>query len=192
MRKIGILAIQGAFKEHAQIMRSLGCETIEVRTKEQLELVDGLVLPGGESTAMLRQLHDGPLFEALQSRIREGLPVMGTCAGMVLLSRGVEGESLKPLDVMDITVKRNAYGRQLDSFVHEGVIPGISDNPIQQVFIRAPYITRTGPDVEVFHEVDGHIVAAREKNMLALSFHPELADQKEIHDYFLEMCYTIR
>ena len=177
--KIGVLALQGAFIEHEQMLQRLGVETFEIRhLADWQQPMSGLILPGGESTAMMRVMKDEGLYEPIRKAIREGLPVMGTCAGMILLDD-------KHLDCMDITVKRNAYGRQLGSFQTEYDVKGVGNVPM--VFIRAPYIERYGNGVEVLSTLDGHVVAARQQNMLVCSFHPELTEDTRIHQYWLSI-----
>jgi len=176
--KIGILALQGAFEEHRQVLERLGAETIYIRNlNDWQQQFDGLVLPGGESTAMMRVMKDEALLEPIQKAIKGGLPVFGTCAGMILLDD-------QHLGCMDVTVKRNAYGRQLGSFRADHDVKGVGSVPM--VFIRAPYIERCGDGVEVLSTLDGHVVAAKEKNMLACSFHPELTEDTRLHEYWLK------
>ncbi len=188
--RIGILALQGDFAEHeAMIRRADGnAETLQIRQKRDLDKpIDGLVLPGGESTTMKKLLLDLGLFEPLRGMILKGLPVYGTCAGLILLAHEVEGGEVC-FGTMDITVKRNAYGRQLGSFYTTGEFSGMKDVPM--TFIRAPYIVRTGGKAVPLASVDGRIVAAREGNQLVTAFHPELNDDRRIYNYFLEMCGT--
>jgi len=187
MKKVGVLALQGAFKEHVEIINTLGHMGIEVRNKQQLEDVDGIILPGGESTAIGKLLLDLDIKELLVEKINKGLPVWGTCAGMILLAKEVEGNNRPHLAVMDIKVKRNAYGTQLDSFRTTAVIKAISEKEIPMVFIRAPYIVDCDEKVEVLHKVEGEVVAARQRNMLATSFHPELTSDTTFHEYFIGM-----
>ena len=176
--KIGVLALQGAFIEHEQMLQRLGVETFEIRQlADWQQPMDGLILPGGESTAMMRVMRDEALMEPIRKAINEGLPVIGTCAGMILLDD-------QHLGCMDVTVKRNAYGRQLGSFRTDAEVKGIGCIPM--VFIRAPYIERYGNGVEVLSTLDGHVVAAKEKRMLACSFHPELTDDTCLHEYWLK------
>ena len=186
--KIGILGFQGAVIEHQQHIQQLEQEAVIVRYREQLETIDGLILPGGESTTMGKLLNRTGLMDPLREKILQGLPVWGTCAGMILLAKELEQDPLVHLGVMDMTVKRNAYGTQIDSFDVRMVVPEISNREIPLVFIRAPYITRVGKDVRVLCRVDDHIVAVRERNMLATSFHPELTDDSAFHQYFIGMC----
>ena len=186
MHKIGILALQGAFLEHGRMLEGLGVEHFEIRQLSDLEQpMDGLILPGGESTAMGKLMDCLDMREPLRERIMSGLPVFGTCAGMILLAVDLGDEPRRFLQTMDIRVLRNAYGRQLGSFFTRSTFAGMEDVPM--TFIRAPYIERTtAPDVEVLATVDGHIVAARQRNMLATSFHPELNGDPRIHRWFIE------
>lgn len=183
---IGVLAIQGAFREHIQMIETLGAKTKLIKKTSDLEGIQGLILPGGESTAMSKQLIESGLMESLQLKIKNGLPTMGTCAGLILLAKSIENDSLPTLGAMNIHVKRNAYGRQLGSFTTHACIPQISTQPLELTFIRAPYIQHVGEGVEVLYTHDHKIVAAKEKNMLALAFHPELTTDLQIHAYFLK------
>ena len=184
--KIGVLALQGAFAEHIAALKKLGADCLELRQKSDLNCkLDGLILPGGESTVMGKLLRELDMFDTLKQRIKDGLPVLSTCAGLILLANQVEDNEPKYLDLMDITVKRNAYGRQLGSFSTEAEFEGIGTIPM--VFIRAPYISKTGPAVQTLATVKGKIVAARQDNMLCTAFHPELTDDLRIHQYFLSM-----
>jgi len=188
MTKIGILALQGAFAEHEQVLNSLSAQTVQIRNRQDWEAhsdLDGLILPGGESTVMGKLLHDLDLFEPIKAKIEKGLPVFGTCAGLILLAKTIVGDQTKHLASMDISVARNAYGRQLGSFVTNADFKGIGEIPM--VFIRGPIIETVGPEVEVLSQVKGAIVAAKEKNMLVTSFHPELTGDTRVHAYFLEM-----
>lgn len=186
--KIGILGFQGAVIEHQRHIEKIGHEAIIVRYPEQLAELDGMILPGGESTTIGKLLNRTGMMGPLRERIREGLPVWGTCAGMILLAKELENDPVRHLAVMDITVKRNAYGTQIDSFDVNVEIPEVSTGEIPLVFIRAPYITSVGEGVKVISRIDGHIVAARENNMLVTSFHPELTDCSAFHRYFAKMC----
>ena len=188
--KVAILALQGAFAEHEQMLRRLGIETILIRNSDDWSSFkslplggngggpSGLVLPGGESTAMMRIMKDEGLFEPIREAILNGLPVLGTCAGLIMLDRN-------HLGVMDILAKRNAYGRQLGSFNAEGDFKGIGKVPM--TFIRAPYIEEAGSEVEILAAVDGKAVAARQRNMLVTAFHPELTADTRIHEMFLRL-----
>ena len=182
---IAILALQGAFAEHAAMLDRLGAGHFEIRQRRDLERsFDGLILPGGESTTMGKLLRDLELFQPLRERIQAGLPVFGTCAGLILLAKAVEGGT-PCFGTMDIAVKRNAYGRQLGSFFTEDTVKGIGQVPM--TFIRAPYITGLGPEVEILAEVDGNIVAARQGDQLVTAFHPELNNDLSVHHFFLDM-----
>ncbi|MBQ3515008.1 MAG: pyridoxal 5'-phosphate synthase glutaminase subunit PdxT [Lachnospiraceae bacterium] len=183
--KIGVLAVQGAFIEHEHMLHSMGIETLEIRHKKDLENdFQGIILPGGESTVMGKLLLDADMMETLKTKISQGFPVFGTCAGLILLAKEISGES-GHLQTMDITVKRNAYGRQLGSFYTEQEFKGLGTVPM--TFIRAPYIESVEKDTEVLATVDGNIVAARQKNQLVTAFHPELNSDTRIHQYFIDM-----
>lgn len=177
--------MQGAFREHIAMLRRLpGVTPFTVRREEELRQCDGLIIPGGESTTMGKLLNDFHLMEPLKKKIEEGLPVWGTCAGLILLAKTIDGQDERYLQTMDIQVKRNAYGRQIDSFSETVDIPFLGGaHPL--VFIRAPYIESVGPGVTVLITLHGHIVAAEERNMLATSFHPELRDDPAFHQYFV-------
>lgn len=179
--RIAVLALQGAFVEHEQILQKLGVETVEIRQmRDWQQPKDGLVLPGGESTVQMRLLKELGLFDPIREAILGGMPVLGTCAGMILLSE-------RRLGTMDIEVRRNAYGRQLGSFHTVGSVEGIG-NDVPMTFIRAPYIERVlSEKVEVLSTVDGHIVAARQDRQLATAFHPELDEDRRVHQMFVEM-----
>ena len=186
---IGILGMQGAIAEHQEILLQIPhTKTRIVKTAKDLDCIDGLILPGGESTAIGKLLDYFSLKEILQQKIISGLPVFGTCAGLILLAKNIENETNTHLATMDITVKRNGYGSQLDSFSTNLLIPTIDKNmPIPLVFIRAPYITKTDKDVQILATLDNKIIAARQKNMLVSSFHPELTCDLRFHQYFLSI-----
>lgn len=184
--KIGILALQGAFLEHKNILDYLKIDNCLVKTKEQLEDIDGIILPGGESTAMGKLLRDFNILEPLKEKIKNGLPVFGTCSGMILLAEKLSNSETVHLGVMGIEVKRNAYGRQLGSFEIEEDFKGINKK-VKMVFIRAPYVENIKEGVEILATVNGNITAVREKNMLAVSFHPELTNDTSVHEYFLDI-----
>lgn len=173
---VGVLALQGGYALHAQILRDLGADVREVRTVADLEGLDGLVMPGGESTTMTLGIEREGMAEPLRALVRSGTPVFGTCAGLIMLDRD-------HLGLLDVKAERNAFGRQLHSFETELDIEG---DPVQAIFIRAPWVAEAGDDVEVLAEVDGHPVAVRQGNMLAVSFHPELAGDGRLHELFLE------
>jgi 5'-phosphate synthase pdxT subunit len=180
--RIGVLALQGAFAEHVAVLRSIGVEAVEVRLPEQLEDVDGLVLPGGESTTMRRLIDRWGLGQPILDLAARGAPLFGTCAGMIVLSRDIAGGEEPVLPLLDVTVERNAFGRQLDSFETELVVPLLGDTPVHAVFIRAPVIERVGDDVDVLARLDdGRVVAVRQRNVIATSFHPELAGETRFH-----------
>lgn len=183
---VGILAVQGAFAEHEVVCRSLGVETVQLRQDKDLEQsLDALILPGGESTVQGKLLRELGMFAPLKARIESGIPVLATCAGMILLANSLENDSRSYFQTMPVTVRRNAYGRQLGSFHTEAEFSGIGKIPM--TFIRAPFITNVQPGVEVLSQVDGRIVAVRYGKQLALSFHPELDSDMRVHRMFLEM-----
>lgn len=185
--KVAVLALQGAFLEHEQMMKRLGVETFEIRQKKDwLKEKDGLIIPGGESTVQLKLLKDLDLLDDIVNDINNGLPVFGTCAGLILLAKKVQGQDFDRISTMDIDVCRNAYGRQLGSFYTESSVSEIGDN-VPMTFIRAPYINSVYGNTKVLAEVDGHIVAARQDNQLATAFHPELDNDTRIHQYFVDM-----
>jgi len=190
----GILALQGGFEAHSRSLDRLGFSPVLVKTKTDLETVNCLFIPGGESTVMIRLLKNYDLLDPLKERIRDGLPVFGTCAGMILLSSGIEGMDQETLGIMDIRVRRNAYGRQIDSFetelswLNKGA--GRQDERIPAVFIRAPRITYAGRGVDVLVEHEGSPVLVRQGACLAASFHPELTDSLEVHRFFMNSVGT--
>jgi 5'-phosphate synthase pdxT subunit len=180
--KIGVLAVQGDFIEHIRTYRSIGVEAVEVRLPEHLDGVSGLTLPGGESTAMRRLIDRWGLRQPILDLAETGAPIFGTCAGMILLAREIAGGEEPVLPLLDVTVQRNAFGRQLDSFEGELAVPMLGDDPVHGVFIRAPVIDRVGAAVEVMARLDdGRIVAVRERNIIATAFHPELAGETRFH-----------
>ncbi len=183
--KLGVLALQGAFAEHRAVLEALGAHAVEVRTSRDLAGLDGLVLPGGESTTMSLLLDKDGLRQAVADRLAEGLPTLGTCAGLILLAADVtDGRpDQRSFGVLDVTVQRNGYGRQRDSFEAEIDIRGLG--PFPAVFIRAPRITRVGEDVDVLASVDGDPVLVRQGPFLAAAFHPELSGDLRLHDLFL-------
>jgi len=186
--KVGVLALQGAFARHAAALEALGTEAVLVRRPEQLVGVDALVLPGGESTTMSMLLESAQLFEPVADRLAGGLPALGTCAGMILLGTEViDGRAdQRCFGAVDIAVRRNAFGRQVDSFEVDLAVAGIDGPPFSAVFIRAPFVERAGADVEVLATVDGHPVLCRQGPVLVAAFHPELSDDLRIHDRFLK------
>jgi len=184
--KIGVLAVQGDFEAHRKMLNELGVETREVRSVADLEGLDAVVLPGGESTTQIQFLREEGLAAALQDFVKRGGAVFGTCAGAILLAREVLNPAQESLGLLDITVLRNGYGRQLESEVRFGHC-ALKPAPLEMVFIRAPIIQRTGSDVEVLAEEGGLPVLVRQGRMLAATFHPELTDDFTVHNYFLEM-----
>jgi 5'-phosphate synthase pdxT subunit len=184
--KIGILAIQGDFAAHAAMLQSLGAETLDVRTVADLEKCDGLILPGGESTTQLQFLEEEGLFEAIKKFSANNQPIFGTCAGAILLASHVKNPPQDSLGLLDMTVLRNAYGRQLASDVFFGATKLKSD-PLEMVFIRGPIIDTVGPGVEVLAEYAGKPALVRKNNLLAATFHPELTDDPTVHKYFLQL-----
>lgn len=184
--KIGVLAMQGAYREHLKILIYLGIEAIDVRYEEDIDNIDGLIIPGGESTTMGKLIKTLGLYDKLKSRIENNMPVWGTCACMILLAKNIVNEDYSHLSVMNISVIRNAYGRQLGSFETKAPVKGIGED-IDMVFIRAPYIESVGENVEILSTVDGNIVAAQEGNILVTSFHPELTEDLRLHKYFINI-----
>jgi pyridoxal 5'-phosphate synthase pdxT subunit len=183
--RIGVLAIQGDFEAHRGMLSSLGAEAGEVRTPAELDGLDGLVIPGGESTTIsIGMEHDG-LDEAIRSGNEAGLPILGSCAGMIVADRD-------HLGLADYVCRRNAFGRQLQSFEEDLVIEGLGEEPLRAVFIRAPWVEEAGPGVEVLAEVRGHPVAVRGRNVLAVAFHAELTDDSRLHAAFMAMCTSVR
>lgn len=188
--EIGILALQGAFAEHAKVLEKLGVVSVEIRNLEDFQQyqsdLSGLILPGGESTTMGKLLRDQQMLVPIREAILSGLPVFGTCAGLILLAKEITSQEESHLATMDIVVERNAYGRQLGSFYTEAECKGVGQIPM--TFIRGPIISEVGKDVDVLAVVNNQIVAAQEKNMLVTSFHPELTDDARLHQYFINMC----
>lgn len=189
--KIGVLAVQGAFLEHEKMLRSLGASCFEIRQKADMEKsMDGLILPGGESTVMGKLLRELDLFDGLKEKIQSGLPVLGTCAGLILLAEHLSNDDKIYFATLPVTVKRNAYGRQLGSFQTEAEMKGIGRIPM--TFIRAPYVERAGADVEILATVEEKIVAVRYQNQIGLAFHPEVTESTKVHEYFLSICEKVR
>lgn len=183
--RIAVLALQGAFIEHENILKKLGIEYFEIRQKKDaLEEFDGLIIPGGESTAQGKLLHDLEIFDILKEKILKGLPVFGTCAGLIMLAKKIDNDNRVHFGTMDIEVVRNAYGRQLGSFT---VIDKFANEDIPMVFIRAPYIKKINESCQVLSVVDERIVAARSNNQLVTAFHPELTNNTTVHQYFISM-----
>lgn len=183
--KIGVLALQGDFLEHIHILQSIGVKTKQIKLARDLGNIDGIILPGGESTTMAHLLDAFGLRETLRQKIQDGLPAWGTCAGMIMLAKKLVQTRPIPLGLMDIIVNRNAFGRQIDSFEVPLIIKQLGNKLFPATFIRAPIIEKVGPNVEILSTLDNGIVAVREKNMLATSFHPELTRDTRFHEYFI-------
>lgn len=183
--KIGILAVQGAFIEHKKMLESLGCDCVELRQKTDLCSLDGIVLPGGESTVQGKLLRELDLFDPLKEMIQNDVPVLATCAGLILLAQNISNDSNVYFGTLPVTVKRNAYGRQLGSFNSINQMKEIGE--FDMTFIRAPYIEQASEGVDILATVDNKIVAAQYKNQIGLAFHPELGDDTRIHEYFLNL-----
>lgn len=191
--RVGVLALQGSFKEHSDSLRRLGVETVLVRLPEQLEEVDGLIIPGGESTTIGKIMFRYGFLGRIKELAGSGFPIYGTCAGMILLAKEIAGMHQLSIGVMSIVVKRNAYGRQLESFEEYFPVPELGDEPFRGIFIRAPLIEQIGEGVRPLARLEnGNVVAAEEKNLLVSSFHPELTGDLRMHDYFLRkfLCFS--
>lgn len=184
---IGVLALQGAFLEHQRVLEKCGVQTVLVRKPEQLARVDGLIIPGGESTTIGKLMRQFGLDEEIRAKAKAGMPVFGTCAGMIVLAAEIENSDQFRLALMDMEVARNAFGRQVDSFETEIVVPTIGEPGVRGVFIRAPYVKSVGPEVQILGEYQGKIVMARQGNLLVAAFHPELTEDARVHQYFLDM-----
>ncbi|HEY7267865.1 MAG TPA: pyridoxal 5'-phosphate synthase glutaminase subunit PdxT [Solirubrobacterales bacterium] len=183
--QIGVLAIQGDFEAHRLTLESLGADAREIRTPPELDGLDGVVIPGGESTTITMGMEREGLDEAIRSRHRAGLPILGSCAGMIVCDRD-------HLGLADYLCRRNAFGRQLQSFEEDLSIEGLGEEPIRAIFIRAPWVEEAGPEVDVLAEVRGHPVAVRDRNVLAVAFHAELTDDSRLHASFMAMCTAVR
>jgi len=186
--KVGVLALQGTFIEHIEILRQLGVEASPIRLPFELNTLDGLIIPGGESTTMLRLMDSFGLIRPMKEMALDGLAIWGTCAGMVLLANSISNYEMETLGLMDMKIRRNAFGSQLDSFEVDLEIPAVGKDPYHAVFIRAPVIEEAGPGVKILsHLPDGSIVAVRQNRLLACAFHPEFTDDLRFHNYFLDM-----
>lgn len=186
MIKIGVLGLQGAVREHVRSIEECGAEAVVIKTKEQLEMIDGLILPGGESTTMRRLIDKYDFMDELKNFAASGKPMFGTCAGLILLAKRIVGYEEPHIGVLDVTVERNSFGRQRESFEKPLTISGVADD-FMGVFIRAPHIVEAGENIEVLSKHDGRIVAAREGHILGCSFHPELTDDHRLTQYFVNM-----
>lgn len=186
--KIGVLALQGAVREHCNSLKECGVEPLEIRYKEQLQEVKGLIIPGGESTTVGKLLVRYEMLGLLTDMGRDGFPIFGTCTGLILLAKEINGSDQPRLGLMDITVERNAFGRQIASFEAELDIAEIGPPPFRAVFIRAPYVTKIGENVKVLAQMDKKILLAQQGSLMAAAFHPELTTDLRIHQYFLGLC----
>jgi 5'-phosphate synthase pdxT subunit len=186
--KVGVLALQGTFIEHSDILRQLGVEAPPIRLPRELDTLDGLIIPGGESTTMLRLMVSFRLIQPIREMARDGLPIWGTCAGMVLLAKSISNYEMETLGLMDMKIRRNAFGSQIDSFEADLEIPAVGEEPFHAVFIRAPIVKEAEPGVKILSCLpDSTIVAARQNRLLACAFHPEFTDDLRFHSYFLNM-----
>lgn len=186
-KKIGVLALQGAFREHCVMLAKCGVMAMEIRKADQLAEVDGLIIPGGESTTIGKLMNDWGLMAAIKDRAAQGMGIFGTCAGMILLAKDIIGSGQPRLGLMDTVVRRNAFGRQIESFEADIVVPELGGDPMKAVFIRAPYIESAGSGVRVLAQVGDKIVIARQGRLLAAAFHPELTEDDRLHRYFISM-----
>jgi len=184
---IGVLDLQGAVVEHVHVLERLGVPAVRVRLPEELDAVDGLIIPGGESTTVGKLMERRGMDSRILQRVEQGMPVFGTCMGMIVLARRIEGSDQQRLGLMDIGVRRNAFGRQVHSFEADLDVPALGEEPVRGVFIRAPVVTDVGPDVEVMAEWEGKTVAVRQGQFLGVSFHPELTDDTRFHQLFVNM-----
>lgn len=186
--KIGVLALQGAVREHRNALAALGMEPVEVRYPEQLTEVQGLIIPGGESTTVGKLMIRYGMLNPLVEMGRNGFPIFGTCTGLILLAKDISGSEQPRLGLIDMTVERNAFGRQIASFEMDMPIPALGEEPFHAIFIRAPYIIATGPEVEILARMEEKILLVRQGNLLAAAFHPELTGDLRLHRYFIERC----
>jgi len=185
--RIGVLALQGDVVEHVSALEDLGVEPVAIKTEEDLAGVDGLIIPGGESTTVMKLLDRFHLAEPVISRTREGMPLWGTCMGMIVVARDVAGMQQPTLRLMDISVRRNAFGRQNESAEVPLEIPELGRKSFPAIYIRAPWVERAGPGVQTLAQRDGHPVMVRQENILATAFHPELSGDRRVHEYFMRM-----
>jgi len=190
--RVGVLALQGAFREHRRILTECGMDSLEVRKPEELTLVDGLIIPGGESTTIGKLMVQFGLDQAIREAAAQGMPIFGTCAGMIMMAHGIQGRNQFSLGLLDVDVARNGFGRQVDSFEADLEIAGLAGGPYHAVFIRAPYVTAARPGVEVLATFEDKIVMVRQGNFLGAAFHPELTDDPRIHLYFRQMIEKAR
>lgn len=188
--RIGVLALQGDFREHMNMVERCGHEPIKVRLPEEVELIDGLIIPGGESTTFGIIMERYNLIAPIRKAASSGMPVFGTCAGAIVIAKEIEGSNQQRLSIMDISVRRNAFGRQVNSFEADIEIKQLGELPFRAVFIRAPIITKVGEGVEVLATFEGKIVLAKQGNIIACAFHPELTNDLRLHQYFISLCET--
>jgi 5'-phosphate synthase pdxT subunit len=186
--KIGVLALQGAVREHCNSLRACGVEPVEIKYQQQLAQIQGLIIPGGESTTVGKLLARYGMLDILTEMGRKGFPIFGTCTGLILLAKEISGSTQPHLGLMDITVERNAFGRQIASFEKDIAISELGSPDFHAIFIRAPYISKVEAGVQIMAQYDGKILMARQENLLAASFHPELTPDLRIHQYFLKLC----
>ncbi|MCO1601408.1 MULTISPECIES: pyridoxal 5'-phosphate synthase glutaminase subunit PdxT [Desulfosporosinus] len=186
-KRVGVLALQGAFREHRQVLEKLGCDVTEVRRTSDLDGIQGLIIPGGESTTIGKLLIIDEMGERIKELGAKDMPIFGTCAGMILLSKTIVDSDQYRLNLMDTVVERNAFGRQVASFETDLQVPALGVNPLRAVFIRAPYLKEVAPNVGILAEYNGKIVFVRQGNLLASAFHPELTPDNRVHQYFLNM-----
>lgn len=186
--KVGVLALQGAVREHCNALRECGAEPVEIKYRNQLQSVKGLIIPGGESTTVGKLLVRHEMLEQLRDMGRNGFPIFGTCTGLILLAKNIINSEQPRLNLMDITVERNAFGRQIASFEKNLTISGISPPDFRAIFIRAPYIVKVDSDIKVLSRIGDKILMVRQGRLLAAAFHPELTDDFRIHQYFLDIC----
>lgn len=192
--RIGVLSLQGGVIEHINHLKTIGVQGLEIKKISELENLDGLILPGGESTTLGNLLRRTGIMEKLKEKILKGFPVWGTCAGMILLSKKLYNDDTVHLGLLDVEVRRNGYGRQLDSFITEKIIPAVDERkPVSMVFIRAPYITQVlSEKVEVLASIDEKVVAVKQDNIIATAFHPELTNNVDFHKYFINHCLAFK
>lgn len=185
--KIGVLALQGAFREHRWMIERCGVEALEIRRASDLDSIAGLILPGGESTTIGKLMVDWGLMGRIKERVNEGMAIFGTCAGMIVLSKNIINSDQPRLGVMDTVVRRNGYGRQVESFEADLQVAEFGEKPVKTIFIRAPIIEEVGPDVQVMAEANGKVVVARQGKIFGTTFHPELTNDDRIHRYFIKL-----
>ena len=188
MPVIGVLALQGDFAEHIKLLEIIGVEATAVRLSDDLRKIQALIIPGGESTTIVQLMDAFDLTAEIKGLVKDGMPTWGTCAGMIVLAREITEDRPKPLDLIDIRVRRNAFGRQVDSFEADVSVPALGEKPFPSIFIRAPAIEEMGPDVKPLANLNGHgVIAARQRNVMVTAFHPELTQDQRFHAYFLSM-----